>query len=152
MPVGKEPLFECQECGKKYYTEKAAERAMFGNSGCPGCGGSDIDTYVGKKGKGIGRFGGKGRIWGPLSTEEVKEFRKWVHDTYTPGTPINEAWHPVIKEECHKMNREHSKTIGKFGGSVIRVPVRVKNPGKGAGIRNAKLTDKKAEWAKKDRN
>lgn len=57
MPAGKEPLFECQECGKKFYTEKAAYRATFGDSGCPGCGGSDIDIYVGKKGKSVGKFG-----------------------------------------------------------------------------------------------
>jgi hypothetical protein len=58
MPAPREPLFECQECGKKFYTEKAAYRASFGDSGCPGCGGSDIDIYVGKKGKNVGKFGG----------------------------------------------------------------------------------------------
>lgn len=35
------PLFECMECGKKFYTVAAAERAT--NHGCPKCGGSDID-------------------------------------------------------------------------------------------------------------
>lgn len=60
MPAAREPLFECQECGKKFYTEKAAERASFGDHGCPGCGGSDIDIYVGRKSKSIGRFGEKG--------------------------------------------------------------------------------------------
>lgn len=45
-----------------------------------------------------------------------------------------------------------SKSIGKFGGQILRIPVRVKNPGKGAGIRSAKLNDKKAEWTKKDRD
>ena len=41
----KKPLFECLECGKKFYTVQAAERAAFGDHGCPGCGGSDIDAY-----------------------------------------------------------------------------------------------------------
>lgn len=39
-----EPLFMCQECGKKFYTTASAERAT--NNGCPKCGGVDIDTYV----------------------------------------------------------------------------------------------------------
>ena len=32
----------CQECGRRM-TAKAAEKASFGDEGCPGCGGSDID-------------------------------------------------------------------------------------------------------------
>ena len=35
--------FECLECGHKFRTLKAAERASFGPNGCPKCGGSDID-------------------------------------------------------------------------------------------------------------
>ena len=36
-------LFVCNECGRKFYSLKAAEKASFGPSGCPGCGGSDIE-------------------------------------------------------------------------------------------------------------
>jgi len=35
--------FACQECGHKFRTVKAAEKAAFGDDGCPKCGGSDID-------------------------------------------------------------------------------------------------------------
>lgn len=35
--------FACMECGYKFRTIKAAERAAFGELGCPKCGGSDID-------------------------------------------------------------------------------------------------------------
>ncbi len=35
-------LFECLECGKKFYSTKAAEKAA--NDGCPKCGGVDIDV------------------------------------------------------------------------------------------------------------
>jgi hypothetical protein len=34
--------FKCQECGKKFKTVKAAERASY--HGCPKCGGCDIDV------------------------------------------------------------------------------------------------------------
>jgi hypothetical protein len=73
MPTTREPLYECQECGKKFYTEKAAERASFGDRGCPGCGGSDIDIYVGRKGKSVGRFGEKGHkgTSSPHSREDI---------------------------------------------------------------------------------
>ena len=33
--------FKCQECGRKFKTARAAERATY--NGCPGCGGGDID-------------------------------------------------------------------------------------------------------------
>jgi predicted Zn-ribbon and HTH transcriptional regulator len=35
--------FECKECGHKFKTAKAAEKASTGDKGCPKCGGSDID-------------------------------------------------------------------------------------------------------------
>lgn len=40
------PLFACQECGKKFYTAESANRAAFGDNGCPKCGGSDIDMWL----------------------------------------------------------------------------------------------------------
>lgn len=40
-------LFQCMECGRTFYSAKSAERAAFGDSGCPGCGSSDIDAYIG---------------------------------------------------------------------------------------------------------
>jgi len=33
--------FECQECGRKFKSVKAAERAS--SNGCPRCGSTDID-------------------------------------------------------------------------------------------------------------
>lgn len=35
--------YTCLECGHKFKTVKAAEKAAFGDAGCPKCGGSDID-------------------------------------------------------------------------------------------------------------
>jgi hypothetical protein len=50
--------WQCQECGR-LMTTKAAERAMFGDDGCPGCGGTDIDlaspkTIPSKKSRSLG--------------------------------------------------------------------------------------------------
>lgn len=45
-------LFACMECGKKFYTVKAAERAAFGAKGCPKCGGADIDVCTASATKG----------------------------------------------------------------------------------------------------
>jgi len=42
----RKPLFVCQECGHKFYSAASADRAAFGDSGCPGCGGSDIDVAL----------------------------------------------------------------------------------------------------------
>jgi hypothetical protein len=46
-----------------------------------------------------------------LSPEEEQEFRQWAHDAYKPHTEISPAWHPVIQEECAKINRDNSVFI-----------------------------------------
>jgi rRNA maturation endonuclease Nob1 len=38
--------WRCQECGHRFPSAAAAERAAFGDDGCPGCGGSDIDESL----------------------------------------------------------------------------------------------------------
>ncbi len=35
--------FACMECGHKFKTIAAAQKASFGDKGCPKCGGADID-------------------------------------------------------------------------------------------------------------
>jgi hypothetical protein len=40
-------MWKCLECGRKFRTANAAERAA--NNGCPGCGGVDIDLDVDKR-------------------------------------------------------------------------------------------------------
>jgi predicted nucleic acid-binding Zn-ribbon protein len=39
-------MWRCQECGRRFKTTRAAERAV--EEGCPGCGGTDIDLDAGK--------------------------------------------------------------------------------------------------------
>jgi hypothetical protein len=45
-----------------------------------------------------------------LSEEDAIAFRAWARANYTPFTPIKGIWHPVIQEECTKMNREGDMT------------------------------------------
>ncbi len=40
------PGWHCQECRRRLPSTAAAERAVFGPDGCPGCGGADIDYYA----------------------------------------------------------------------------------------------------------
>lgn len=40
-----------------------------------------------------------------LTTAEEKAFRQWARDNYKPGSPINPLWHPVVRDECAKINQ-----------------------------------------------
>jgi hypothetical protein len=42
----------------------------------------------------------------PLSDAQELEFRQWARVNYTRFDQIGELWHPVIQEECAKMNIE----------------------------------------------
>lgn len=47
MSTKKNPYaWRCQECGYTFRSVAAAEKATYGNVGCPGCGGSDIDLSL----------------------------------------------------------------------------------------------------------
>ena len=39
-----------------------------------------------------------------LTEPEAEEFRQWARDNYTPGDDVPEIWHPVLREECERMN------------------------------------------------
>ena len=42
-----QPMFKCMECGHEFRSVRTAEKAAFGDDGCPGCGSSDIDLDPG---------------------------------------------------------------------------------------------------------
>lgn len=44
-------------------------------------------------------------IFRQLSEEEEKKYRDWAWSNYVPLHPIKGIWHPVVQEECVKMNR-----------------------------------------------
>jgi hypothetical protein len=41
-----------------------------------------------------------------LSESEANEFRQWARDNYKLGESIKSIWHPVIQDECNKMQTE----------------------------------------------
>jgi hypothetical protein len=58
------------------------------------------------------------RIYRELTEEEEKEFRKWARDNYEVFNSIDGCWHPVVQEECVKMNKERgemNKEKGEMG-------------------------------------
>ena len=39
-----------------------------------------------------------------LGQSEEGAFRLWARKNYTPLTPINGIWHPVVQDECARIN------------------------------------------------
>jgi hypothetical protein len=37
---------------------------------------------------------------------EETEFRRWARANYKPFSPISDVWHPVVQDECTKINTE----------------------------------------------
>ena len=56
-----------------------------------------------------------------LSEAEEKEFRGWARKFYVPLEPIKGIWHPVVQDECTKINSEvGSRVTEEAIESVIR--------------------------------
>jgi len=41
-----------------------------------------------------------------LDEAEEKEFRQWARDNYKTGENIQLIWHPVVQDECEKINQK----------------------------------------------
>ena len=46
------------------------------------------------------------QLFKELDEKEEKLFREWARENYTPLDPIKGIWHPVVQDECVKMNVE----------------------------------------------
>lgn len=46
-----------------------------------------------------------------LNDEEETFFRKWAHENYTPFSDISDIWHPVIQDECKRINEAVSSGL-----------------------------------------
>ncbi len=44
-----------------------------------------------------------------LTPDEEKQFRQWARDNYQPHTEIAGIWHPVIQDECVKINAQNDE-------------------------------------------
>ena len=54
-----------------------------------------------------------------LSESEIQDFRNWARDNYKPLSEIKGVWHPIVQDECVKMNEEASKDLeGLFGAFI----------------------------------
>jgi hypothetical protein len=56
-----------------------------------------------------------GEDWTPAPTlfrsldpAEEKSFRAWAREHHDPGSPVNTLWHPVVRDECERMDREEA--------------------------------------------
>lgn len=45
-------------------------------------------------------------LWKHLTPAEEAHFRKWARENYQIFAPIDGVWHPVVQDECVKMNAE----------------------------------------------
>lgn len=43
-------------------------------------------------------------------TEETK-FRSWARENYRAGSEIKGIWHPVVQDECVRMNEERAMFV-----------------------------------------
>ena len=41
-----------------------------------------------------------------LTEEEEEVFREWARTNYIKGEAVSEIWHPIVRDECAKINKE----------------------------------------------
>lgn len=44
-------------------------------------------------------------IWKDLTVEETERYRLWARANWSPGDPIQELWHPVVRDEIARIQR-----------------------------------------------
>jgi hypothetical protein len=47
-----------------------------------------------------------------LPPDDEAAFRKWARENYTPGDEVRGIWHPIVREECERMNAERTREVG----------------------------------------
>ena len=48
-----------------------------------------------------------------LTGDEIREFKDWARQNYVPFSEIKGIWHPVIQQECARIN-EKEKNLKLF--------------------------------------
>jgi hypothetical protein len=49
-----------------------------------------------------------------LTNKEAQEYRDWARTYYEVHTYIPSIWHPIVRDECERMNDEIPKEIDNF--------------------------------------
>lgn len=52
------------------------------------------------------------KLFKDLNENQENEFRQWARENYQPLTPIEGIWHPVIQDECARINAAHDLLLG----------------------------------------
>jgi hypothetical protein len=47
------------------------------------------------------------KLFQDLTPEQEKIFRQWARDNYKALSPIAGIWHPVVQDECRKINESY---------------------------------------------
>jgi len=50
-------------------------------------------------------------IFRKLNDEQTEAFRQWARDSYRPFSEIKGIWHPVVQEECVKINNQIAEFV-----------------------------------------
>jgi len=48
-----------------------------------------------------------------LTPAEEAEFRQWARTHHVLGDAVSETWHPVVRDECRKIDEEARALTGK---------------------------------------
>lgn len=46
------------------------------------------------------------QLFRDLSPSEEADFRRWARANYEPLSEISGVWHPVVQDECRRINQE----------------------------------------------
>jgi hypothetical protein len=63
-------------------------------------------------------------LWKKLTKSEEKQFREWARKKYKPLTAIDGFWHPIVQNECVKINAEkqsltHIRNVSDFARLIL---------------------------------
>lgn len=56
-----------------------------------------------------------------LSPIQEAAFRQWARENYKPGSDIKGIWHPVVQDECRKMNETGLDVPGTLEENLAKV-------------------------------
>ena len=46
-----------------------------------------------------------------LTDQEEEEFRQAARESYKPGQPVSDLWHPIYRDECYKITKESTSLV-----------------------------------------